>query len=101
MLASGCAVSRAYPTYSMKTGSEKQQQTVTVGFVLVGDSSPSVTDSDVKCLNALCEGIRLTQEIVDTPPNFMHTDGVLDVSLLFCCLLTLVLWCGGADQWKY
>ena len=78
MLASGCAVCRAFPTYSLKTKSRKEQ-TVTVGFVLVGDNPP-VTDDDVKCLNALCEGIRLAQEIVDTPANFMHTDMFLDVS---------------------
>ena len=79
ILASGCAVSRAFPIYIRKTcGQEKQ--TIAVGFIPVGDNSTSVTDEEVKCLSALSEGIRLAQEIVDAPPNEMHTDSFLDVS---------------------
>ena len=94
MLASGCAVARAFPTYSSKTPSAGPQ-TVTVGFLVVGGGASPVTDDDVKCLSAECEGgrslslslslslvhisplssgIRLAAEIVDAPTNEMHTD---------------------------
>ena len=81
MLASGCAVSRAYPIYNRKSGGEKVQK-VTVGFILVGDDARDLDDADIKCLGALCTGIRLAQEIVDAPTNEMHTDIFLDVSQL-------------------
>lgn len=55
-------------------------QTLTVGFVLVGEGNSPVTEDDVSTLDALCEGVRLAAEIVDKPTNFMHTDAFLDVS---------------------
>ena len=81
MLALGCAVSRAYPIYNRKSGREWVQK-VTVGFILVGNNARDLGDPDVKCLSALCTGIRLAQEIVDAPTNEMHTDIFLDVSQL-------------------
>ena len=81
MLASGCAVSRAYPVYNRKSGGSKVQK-VTVGFVVVGEDVREIGDDDVKCLDALSAGIRLAQEIVDAPTNEMHTDIFLDVSRL-------------------
>ena len=82
MLASGCAVSRAYPIYNRKSGGDRVQK-VAVGFIVVGDNARDLDDADVKCLGTLCTGIRLTQEIVDAPTNEMHTDIFLDVSPLF------------------
>lgn len=55
VLASGCAVSRAFPLYSRKTPAAPPQ-TITVGFIVVGEKASPVTDEDVKCLTALCEG---------------------------------------------
>ena len=55
LLASGCAVARAFPTYSSKTASTPPQ-TVTVGFIVVGGGASPVTDDDIKCLSAECEG---------------------------------------------
>ena len=55
VLASGCAVSRAFPLYSRKTPSAASQ-TITVGFIVVGDKASPVTDEDVQCLTAECEG---------------------------------------------
>ena len=77
MVAYACAVSRSYPIYNQKTR-PKTSQRVEVGFILVGLSPCS--QEDVKCLNALGEGVRLTQKIVDLPCNFMHTDAFLEVS---------------------
>ena len=81
VLASGCAVARAYPIYNRKSGGGKVQK-VTVGFNLVGDDVRELSDDDIKCLGELCTGIRLAQEIVDAPTNEMYTDTFLDVSLL-------------------
>ena len=53
-----------------------------MGFIPVGEDTQEVGDDDVKCLGALCRGIRLAQEIVDAPTNEMHTDAFLDVSLI-------------------
>jgi probable aminopeptidase NPEPL1 len=77
LLASGCAVARAFPTYSSKTASTPPQ-TVTVGFIVVGGGASPVTDDDIKCLSAECEGIRLAAEIVDAPANEMHTDTFIE-----------------------
>ena len=55
VLASGCAVSRAFPSYSRKTPAAPPQ-TVSVGFMVVGEAAAPVTEEDVKCLTALCEG---------------------------------------------
>ena len=80
VVASGCAISRAFPLYNQKTGSKSPcEQVVEVGFILTGPK-PILPD-EVQCVNALCEGVRLAQEIVDTPTNIMHTDGFLDVSI--------------------
>ena len=74
-------MSRAFPIYNRKsgTGSSKAQK-VSVGFILVGADVREIGDDDIKCLGALCEGIRLAQEIVDAPTNEMHTNIFLDVS---------------------
>ena len=98
LLASGCAVARAFPTYSSKTP-PANPQSVTVGFILVGGGASSITDDDVNCLSAECEGgcglstvhptspspplppppgIRLAAEIVDTPTNQMYTDTFIE-----------------------
>ncbi len=53
---------------------------MSVGFILVGEGTSPVTEDDVKCLDALTEGVRLAQDIVDRPCNHMHTDNFLDVS---------------------
>ena len=76
VLALASAVSRAFPTYSRKSGNQTKQK-VTVGFIF-SDSALPLTDEEVQCLTYTCEGIRLAQAIVDTPPNEMHTDGFLE-----------------------
>ena len=52
-----------------------------VGFIPVGGAAMPLNEEEVKCLNALCEGVRLAAEIVDMPTNLMHTDAFLDVSV--------------------
>lgn len=61
LLASACAVARAFPLYSRKTRTTPPTQTVSVSFLLVGaGSAPSdptpLTDDEVKCITALSEG---------------------------------------------
>ena len=73
-------MSRAFPVYNRKSGGSQKVQKISVGFLLVGDDVREVGDDDIKCLGALCEGIRLAQEIVDAPTNEMHTNTFLDVS---------------------
>ena len=80
MVAYAGAISRAFPIYNQKTG-QKCEQKVQVGFILVKGDSSLLSAEEVKCLNALCEGVRLAQEIVDLPTNFMHTDAFLEVRL--------------------
>ncbi len=52
---------------------------MSVGFILVGEGNSPVTEDDVKCMDALATGVRLAQDIVDRPCNYMHTDNFLDV----------------------
>lgn len=83
MVAYTCAISRAFPVYDQKSR-EKSNQRVDVGFILVGGDATPLSQEEVKCLNAMCEGVRLAQEIVDMPTNLMHTDAFLDVSATTC-----------------
>lgn len=55
VLASACAVARAFPVYSRKTHDHKKQ-TVCVGFLIVGSDASPLTDEEVECLNVVCEG---------------------------------------------
>ena len=78
VLASACAIARSFPIYNEKSGA-KTPEKVEVGFIIVGEDTTLLNKEDVECLNAICEGVRLAQEIVDTPTNIMHTDGFLEV----------------------
>ncbi len=79
VLASACAISRAFPIYNGKSD-KRGDQLVEVEFILVEKDATPLNEEEATCLNAMCEGVRLAQEIVDMPTNFMHTDGFLDVS---------------------
>lgn len=59
VLASGCGVSRAFPLYSRKTHKSPapSPQTISVGFIVVGEKASPVTEKDVECLTAHCEGM--------------------------------------------
>ena len=81
VLASACAIARAFPIYNEKCG--RSDQEVDVGFIVVDKDATPLGEEEVKCLNALCEGVRLAAEIVDMPTNHMHTDAFLDVSILY------------------
>ena len=50
-------MARAFPTYSSKTPAGSPQ-TVTISFIVVGEGVSPVTDDDVRCLSAECEGGR-------------------------------------------
>ena len=81
VLASGCAVSRAFPVYNEKSSCRPlHRRSVEVGFIPVGEEATPFGEEEARCLNMLCEGVRLAQEIVDMPTNHMHTDAFLDVS---------------------
>uniref|UniRef100_A0AA50HZI9 Aminopeptidase NPEPL1 n=1 Tax=Euphausia superba TaxID=6819 RepID=A0AA50HZI9_EUPSU len=79
MYASACAVARAYPTYSRKTASgSTTDYTVTVEFILVGNGDQqAITHEDVKVMNESAYAVQLSANIVDSPPNVMHTDGFI------------------------
>ena len=80
MLAYACAIARAYPAFSMKTiAAPKILPTVEVGFI--EKTEYVINQEDLDCLTAMAEGVHLAQKIVDMPPNEMHTDAFLDVSL--------------------
>lgn len=79
---SGCAVARAFPLFSHKSGYAKvSQRRVIVEFVVVGSNSRSVTDSEMEALTNAAAGIRLTQSIIDQPCNQMNTDAFVEVSI--------------------
>jgi probable aminopeptidase NPEPL1 len=81
--ASGCAVARAFPIYSRKTGSGNENTTVSVEFVIVpsnsesGDEATELTPEELKVLDDAATGIRLAARIVDTPCNEMNVDNFL------------------------
>jgi len=78
--ASGCAVARAFPTYSRKTSGSNVSNTVTVEFIIVqGNEKEAVelTQEDIQALEAAAYGIRLAAAVVDTPCNEMNVDHFL------------------------
>ncbi|XP_050077513.1 probable aminopeptidase NPEPL1 [Anopheles maculipalpis] len=83
LLASACAVARAFPLYSRKTtkgANVEPPPTVHIEFVLVGGDSPTeaeITEEDVLVLANVTVGIRLTARIVDAPCNEMNVSGFL------------------------
>uniref|UniRef100_A0A182P0F0 Cytosol aminopeptidase domain-containing protein n=1 Tax=Anopheles epiroticus TaxID=199890 RepID=A0A182P0F0_9DIPT len=83
LLASACAVARAFPLYSRKTSkgvNVDPPPTVHIEFVLVGGDNPTeteITEEDVLVLANVTVGIRLTARIVDAPCNEMNVSGFL------------------------
>lgn len=94
VLASACAVARAYPMFSRKTSNSALQTsntTVKVEFLLVpssecqedGQSNGSIEENltlsseDLLCLESVCTGVRLAARISDAPCNEMNVDHFL------------------------
>ena len=96
VLASACAVARAYPMFSRKTSNSALQTsntTVKVEFLLVpssecqedGQSNGSIEENltlsaeDLLCLESVCTGVRLAARISDAPCNEINVDHFLQV----------------------
>uniref|UniRef100_A0A182R0W1 Cytosol aminopeptidase domain-containing protein n=1 Tax=Anopheles farauti TaxID=69004 RepID=A0A182R0W1_9DIPT len=83
LLASACAVARAFPLYSRKTVKgvtvDAVPPTVHIEFLLVGgdEANTEITEEDVLVLANVTVGIRLTARIVDAPCNEMNVSGFL------------------------
>ena len=75
----GCAVARAYPSFTRKKGSNKAGRTVTVEYLFVGDDKTPLTQDEANCITYAAESVRLAARIVDTPCNEMNTDCFLEV----------------------
>ena len=92
--ASGCAVSRAYSSYTRKTTGDPPNVTsrqgkdavVNVEFLIVDEDGeadskavPSqLSEEDINALVTSCEAIKTTARIVDTPCNEMNTDAFVE-----------------------
>lgn len=96
LFASACAVVRAFPLYSRKTGNllassqpklnlgcgdgnaNSGRNVVNVEFVLINKDgcieSEPLTDDELNCLNETTRAIRMTARIVDMPCNEMNVD---------------------------
>lgn len=85
LFASACAVARAFPLYSRKTGGDESNDekiTVNVEFILIENDAivpgNSLSESDVACLTNAANGIRLAARIVDAPCNEMNVSHFVD-----------------------
>ncbi|KAH8383768.1 hypothetical protein KR009_010407 [Drosophila setifemur] len=101
LFASACAVVRAFPLYSRKTGNgqapaqtqpkpeygcgdagddskDTSRNSVNVEFLLIdkdgGIQCSPLTEDEIKCLNTTARAIRMTARIVDMPCNEMNVD---------------------------
>ncbi|XP_002031400.2 probable aminopeptidase NPEPL1 isoform X1 [Drosophila sechellia] len=95
LFASACAVVRAFPLYSRKTGNllassqsknlgfgdgnaNSGRNVVNVEFVLINKDgcieNEPLTDDELNCLNETTRAIRMTARIVDMPCNEMNVD---------------------------
>lgn len=81
LYASACAVARAFPLYSRKSGNDSES-IVNVEFILFENdkilSEPVLVDADINCLNDSVKGIRLAARIVDAPCNEMNVSHFID-----------------------
>jgi len=91
MYASGCAVARAYSSYTRKTMGEPpvtqarqvRDVQVRVEFLVVegdvGQATPaSLSGADKLALDSSCEAIQLAARLVDTPCNEMNTTAFVE-----------------------
>lgn len=81
LFASACAIARAFPLYSRKTGGNQLESRVSIEFILFENDSISpegLTESDVACLDATAAGIRLSARIVDAPCSDMNVSHFID-----------------------
>ncbi|ESO82811.1 hypothetical protein LOTGIDRAFT_184615 [Lottia gigantea] len=77
VLASACAIARTLPLYSAKSKSSSPDRVITVEVILVGENgilNDTLAESDIKCLSAASESVRLSAKIVDMPCAEMNTD---------------------------
>ncbi|XP_032875278.1 probable aminopeptidase NPEPL1 isoform X1 [Amblyraja radiata] len=79
VFALACALARAFPLFTRRTGLDKREDklTVTVQFILVGENTEPLCESTLACLSNVAEGIRLAARIVDMPCCEMNTDDFL------------------------
>eukprot|EP00096_Caligus_rogercresseyi_P000579 TRINITY_DN1103_c0_g1_i1.p1 TRINITY_DN1103_c0_g1~~TRINITY_DN1103_c0_g1_i1.p1 ORF type:complete len:527 (-),score=93.30 TRINITY_DN1103_c0_g1_i1:123-1703(-) len=79
--ASGCAVARAYPTYTRKTlgGTEpkKSKTTVSIDFIFPNEKM-TLTPQEAESIEHSIFGIQTAARIVDTPCNDMHVNIFLE-----------------------
>ncbi|XP_043233600.1 probable aminopeptidase NPEPL1 isoform X2 [Amphibalanus amphitrite] len=75
MLATGCAVARALPLFTRKSGPQPEP-TITVEVLVVDGEQASA--EEVQLMQDAARGIRLTARLVDTPANEMHTDAFVE-----------------------
>merc|ERR1712223_838727 len=91
VFASGCAIARAFPTFTRKTISKSQEvntsvanvpkvlgHKVQVEFIIVDENNQAgLSANDVETLGQSAKAIQLSARIVDTPCNEMHTDAFI------------------------
>ena len=83
VLASACAIGRAFPLFTRKSNSVQTKRKVTVEFLLVGSGVDNrLSEAELKCLTDAVDGVRMAARVTDTPCAEMHTDGFLEVSIL-------------------
>ena len=71
---------RAFPIYNKKTfKSAASQKRILIWFLFVGENTDALDQSEVDCLNAAGQSVRLTAKIVDAPCNDMNTSHFVEV----------------------
>nr|CAH7721266.1 unnamed protein product [Callosobruchus chinensis] len=86
ILASACAVARAFPLFTMKSKIDSSATiSVYVEFIVVPDNeddavdgNQSLSEEEVELLQHVTKGVRLAARIVDTPCNMMNVDHFLE-----------------------
>ncbi|XP_055308614.1 probable aminopeptidase NPEPL1 isoform X2 [Sitodiplosis mosellana] len=82
LFASACAVSRAFPLYSRKTGCHNVEEViVNIEFILIENDTVMeniLSEADIECLLNVSNGIRLAAKIVDMPCNEMDVSHFLN-----------------------
>ena len=83
VFASACAIGRAFPLFSRKSGflNKTTKRVVTVEFVVTDGGA--LTEDEVQTLAVTADSVRTAARIVDTPCNEMNTDHFIEVCISF------------------
>lgn len=79
--ASVTALSRCFPLYDSRTNVSTPSDNIEVEIELMVSDNKELSATEISFLETLCESIRITAKLIDTPCNVLHTEAFADEAL--------------------